>query len=170
MKERLAQFLRSEGLTAVKFAEIMEVQPSSISHLLSGRNKPNFEFISRLLLRFPALNPDWIINGIGGTYKRKDLTDKPDITKVNIEKFTNVIESNLTNVNNNIDEIKQGDIFDNERNMSEVYQPDGCVTNVTTEEENTTGLLVPEVDKDMRKSISRIIIFYADGTFDEYHN
>lgn len=170
MKDRLAQFLRSEGLTAVKFAEIMEVQPSSISHLLSGRNKPNFEFISRLLLRFPALNPDWIINGIGDIYKRKGLTDKPDITKVNTGKFTNVIESNLINVNNNIDEIEQDDIFDNELNMSEVHQSDGCVTNVTTEEGNTPGLLVPEVDKNMRKLISRIIIFYADGTFDEYRN
>lgn len=170
MKERLAQFLKSEGLTAVKFAEIMEVQPSSISHLLSGRNKPNFEFISRLLLRFPALNPDWIINGAGGVYKRKDLTEEPDITEVNKEKFTDVIGNGLINVNDNIDEIKQGDMFDNERNMSEVDSFDGHVTSVTKGEGNTTGSFVPEMDKDMRKSISRIIIFYTDGSFDEYHN
>lgn len=170
MKERLAQFLKSEGLTAVKFAEIMEVQPSSISHLLSGRNKPNFEFISRLLLRFPALNPDWIINGTGGVYKRKDLIEEPDITEVNKEKFTDVIENGLINVNDNVDEIKQGDMFDNERNMPEVHKPEGYVTNVTTGEGNATGSFVSEVDKDMRKSISRIIIFYTDGSFDEYHN
>lgn len=170
MKERLAQFLKSEGLTAVKFAEIMEVQPSSISHLLSGRNKPNFEFISRLLLRFPALNPDWIINGTGGVYKRKDPTEESGITKVNTGKFTDVIEGDLTNVNDNIDEIKKGDIFENELNMSEVHKSDGCVTDVTIGGENTAGSFVSEVDNDMRKSISRIIIFYTDGSFDEYHN
>lgn len=71
MNERLAQFMRSEQLTAAKLAEIVQVQPSSISHLLSGRNKPNFEFVSRMLRMFPELNPDWIINGIGSMYRRK---------------------------------------------------------------------------------------------------
>lgn len=170
MKERLAQFLKSEGLTAVKFAEIMEVQPSSISHLLSGRNKPNFEFISRLLLRFPALNPDWIINGTGSIYKRKDNDRELEITKVNQREFTDVIEGDLTNINNNIGEIKQGDIFDNEQNIQTVSKPNEHVTYVTDKEENSTVSVVLDVDKDTRKSISRIIIFYTDGSFDEYHN
>lgn len=170
MKERLAQFLKSEGLTAVKFAEIMEVQPSSISHLLSGRNKPNFEFISRLLLRFPALNPDWIINGTGNIYKRKDNDRELEITKVNQREFTDVIEGDLTNINNNIGEIKQGDIFDNEQNIQTVSKPNEHVTYVTDKEENSTVSVVLDVDKDTRKSISRIIIFYTDGSFDEYHN
>lgn len=69
MKERLLIFLDKEGLTALKFAELMEVQPSSISHLLSGRNNPNFDFISKMIKRFPRLNPDWIVNGEGGMYR-----------------------------------------------------------------------------------------------------
>lgn len=154
----------------MKFAEIMEVQPSSISHLLSGRNKPNFEFISRLLLRFPALNPDWIINGTGNIYKRKDNDRELEITKVNQREFTDVIEGDLTNINNNIGEIKQGDIFDNEQNIQTVSKPNEHVTYVTDKEENSTVSVVLDVDKDTRKSISRIIIFYTDGSFDEYHN
>lgn len=148
----------------------MEVQPSSISHLLSGRNKPNFEFISRLLLRFPALNPDWIINGTGEAYKCKDNNRELEITRVNQKEFTDVIEDDLTNVNNNTGEIKQGDIFDNEQNRQTVSKPDEHVTYVTDKEENSTVSVVPDVDKDTRKSISRIIIFYTDGSFGEYHN
>lgn len=68
MNERLEQFMKSEGLTSAKLAEILSVQPSSISHLLSGRNNPNFDFISKLLLMFPRLNPHWIINGHGDMY------------------------------------------------------------------------------------------------------
>lgn len=69
MKDRLLQLMRSEGLTALKFAEIMEVRPSNISHIISGRNNPGFEFISRFLQRFPDINPDWIINGQGDMYR-----------------------------------------------------------------------------------------------------
>lgn len=170
MKERLAQFLKSEGLTAVKFAEIMEVQPSSISHLLSGRNKPNFEFISRLLLRFPALNPDWIINGAGDMYKCKHSEEDLNTTSVNIKEITDVNKTNLTNVNINTNEIKHGDIFDNKQDGYATSSLARGVTDVTNVELDSNVSLVTEVDKDMCKSISRIIIFYADGSFDEYHN
>lgn len=170
MKERLAQFLKSEGLTAVKFAEIMEVQPSSISHLLSGRNKPNFEFISRLLLRFPTLNPDWIINGAGDVYKctynKKDLY----ITDVNNTKITDVNKGELTNVNNDFNKTYQGDIFDNKPDEQCANNPTNEVTDVTKVGIDSAISLVPDVDRDTRKSISRIIIFYTDGSFDEYHN
>ncbi len=68
---RIEKFLKEEGLTAIKFAEIMEIRPSNISHFLSGRNKPNFDFISRFLLRFPDINPDWFLNGIGEMYRNQ---------------------------------------------------------------------------------------------------
>ena len=170
MKERLAQFLKSEGLTAVKFAEIMEVQPSSISHLLSGRNKPNFEFISRLLLRFPTLNPNWIINGVGDIYKCKDNPEDLNITNVNKVEVTDVNKGNLTDVNNNFSKILQGDIFDNKSDEHSTSNPLKRVTDVTNVGIDTAISLVPDVDRDTRKSISRIIIFYTDGSFDEYHN
>ncbi len=78
MNKRLEQFMRSEGLTSAKFAEILSVQPSSISHLLSGRNNPNFDFISKLLMMFPNLNPHWIINGIGEMYLDSNSTQTAD--------------------------------------------------------------------------------------------
>lgn len=89
MKERLLIFLDKEGLTALKFAELMEVQPSSISHLLSGRNNPNFDFISKMIKRFPRLNPDWIVNGEGGMY-RDELSSEIAEPK---SLFTNVIQA-----------------------------------------------------------------------------
>ena len=93
MKDRLVTLLKSESLTAVKFAEIMEVQPSSISHLLSGRNKPNFDFISKLMFRFPELSPDWIINGTGEMYRN----DKSEASSV-FRSFTNVKRGDITGV------------------------------------------------------------------------
>ncbi len=69
MRERLEKFIKTEGLTPSRFAEIMGVQPSSISHILGGRNKPSFDFIEKMLLRFPKINPDWLLLGKGTMYR-----------------------------------------------------------------------------------------------------
>lgn len=101
MKDRLVEFMRLEGLTSVKFAEIMGVQPSSISHILAGRNNPSFDFISKILSLFPALNPDWIINGAGGIYRSENKDkqgEKPEITNVNKAAFTDVTQNNDINL------------------------------------------------------------------------
>lgn len=74
MKERLEKFIKSEGLTPSRFAEIMAVQPSSISHIIGGRNKPSYDFIEKILLRFPKLNPDWLLLGKGTMYRSSSET------------------------------------------------------------------------------------------------
>ena len=133
MKERLAQFLRSEGLTAVKFAEIMEVQPSSISHLLSGRNKPNFEFISRILLRFPNLNPDWIINGIGPVYKSNQIENPSGITSVNNPEVTKVNYTRTDDLKEDFARIEENDLFTQAKDNAAVDEVESRVTNVNAE-------------------------------------
>ena len=62
-KDRLDHILRSKNLTAKKFAELMEIQPSNVSHLLSGRNKPSVDFLIKLKEVFPEYSFDWIIMG-----------------------------------------------------------------------------------------------------------
>lgn len=70
MNDRISLLLKEENLTAGKFADILGVQPSGISHLISGRNKPNFDFIAKVLTCFPAVNPDWLILGKGEMYRQ----------------------------------------------------------------------------------------------------
>lgn len=170
MKDRLAQFLKSEGLTAVKFAEIMEVQPSSISHLLAGRNRPNFEFISRMMLRFPELNPDWIINGLGEMYKsvksqRNDLftdVNQSEITEVNQEKIADK-PTEVTDVNAENRVILDANQADSEPIKS-------VITDVNTQKSVSEYEEVKKKQESPVKSIERIVLFYDDGSFDEYHN
>ena len=69
MKERLVHFLKSERLTSSDLAEKIGVQPSTISHILSGRNNPSYEFIERFLKEFPHVNAEWLITGSGNMYK-----------------------------------------------------------------------------------------------------
>ncbi len=70
MKERLIQLLDLEQLSPSKFADIIGVQRSSISHVLSGRNKPSFDFLQKTLKAFPALNASWLMMGEGTMYEQ----------------------------------------------------------------------------------------------------
>ena len=54
MKEKLQQLMKSEGLTSSRMAEILGIQPSGISHILAGRNKPGFDLLQKILRRFRA--------------------------------------------------------------------------------------------------------------------
>lgn len=62
---RLKKILDYYGLSASGFAEITKIQRSSISHILSGRNKPSLEFISKVLNAFPEVDLTWFLGGAG---------------------------------------------------------------------------------------------------------
>ncbi|NOR33060.1 MAG: helix-turn-helix domain-containing protein [Bacteroidales bacterium] len=70
MKERLIQLLDLEQLSPSKFADIIGVQRSSISHVISGRNKPSFDFLQKTLKAFPGLNATWLMLGEGTMYEQ----------------------------------------------------------------------------------------------------
>jgi transcriptional regulator with XRE-family HTH domain len=72
MKDRLLKFLNKEQLSHARFAEIIGVQPSSISHILSGRNNPGFEFIQKILTNYPQLNAEWLILGKGNMFRQSE--------------------------------------------------------------------------------------------------
>ena len=69
---RLRLILDKEELTSSQFANIVGYRPSSISHILSGRNKPGFDFIREILKKFDTISPEWLILGRGEMYKTTD--------------------------------------------------------------------------------------------------
>lgn len=70
MEDKIQKILAKEGIQPAKFAEIIGVQRSSISHLLSGRNKPSFDMIQAILKSFPKISPDWLLLDKGDMYRQ----------------------------------------------------------------------------------------------------
>lgn len=99
MKERIMQLLKDEKLSATRFADKIGVQRSSISHIISGRNKPSFDFISKTLEKFPDINAEWLINGKGSMYKNNIKDGK------GLEKDTELFEKR--SVNDSINEVSR---------------------------------------------------------------
>ena len=69
MNNRLQQFLELENLTPARLADMLGIQRSGLSHILSGRNKPSCEFLTRILTKFPHINADWLMTGRGKAYR-----------------------------------------------------------------------------------------------------
>lgn len=65
MKDRIAHIIRAKNLTAAEFALRLGIQPSNISHFLSGRNNPSLDFVKKLKETFPEYSLEWIIFGRG---------------------------------------------------------------------------------------------------------
>jgi DNA-binding XRE family transcriptional regulator len=62
---RLEKVMNYYGLSASAFADKIAVQRSTISHLLTGRNKPSLEFVLKVVKSFPEVNLYWLLNGKG---------------------------------------------------------------------------------------------------------
>lgn len=70
--KRLQKVLDYYGVSATAFSEEIEFNRSTISHLLSGRNKPSLEFVMKVLQKYPEVELYWLLNG-KGSFPKGDL-------------------------------------------------------------------------------------------------
>ena len=78
---RLKKWMDSEGLKSSEFADNIGVNRATISHLLSGRNKPSIDFLQKLLKAYPNLNANWLITGIGYMTMHKEGMKEESLSK-----------------------------------------------------------------------------------------
>lgn len=107
---RIKKLMEHYQLSAAAFADKIGVQRSSISHILSGRNKPSLDFVLKITNKFKDVDIEWLLNGKGNFPKK--LTQ-----------------------------------------------------NIATP---TTPTLFSSEPQNTSKKIQRIVVFYDDGTFEEY--
>ena len=145
---RLQKILTFYSLSAAAFAEKIGIGRTSISHIISGRNKPSLEFVLHILDTFEEVTFDWLIYG-KGTFP-KSSTSTP-ISK----------NEKLPTTQNS--ENGQQDIFSNK----DVDKEKINLFSNTPENSNTEN--TPTIPS-QRSPIDRIVIFYTNGSFSEYKN
>lgn len=150
MKERIAKLIKSEKLSSSKFAEKIGVQRSSISHILSGRNKPSLDFIQKVLHAFEDLNPEWLLIGKGKMYK-----EKPSLFEAE-EK------------NRQKKQPTSRPIPEREKEKDEKKTATESVETEKKEMKTTTEKKPPPVFGSGLKPIKRVVVFYSDNTFEDY--
>ena len=99
--ERLKKMMSFYGLTATALAESIEIQRSSISHLLSGRNRPSLDFVLKVLEKYPEVELYWLLNGKGVFPK----VDKQEIITPTLFQENDEINLNEVSKDETIDKI-----------------------------------------------------------------
>ena len=79
--DRFRYIMKINQLSASAFADEIGVQRSSVSHVLSGRNKPSLEFIQKVLKRYPKVDGNWLISGSTQIDKEKVVLDIEESSK-----------------------------------------------------------------------------------------
>jgi len=135
---RLEFLLEYFELSASAFADKVGVQRSSLSHILSGRNKASLDFILKINDTFPELNLEWLIKGIGSfsSEQKQDLSTPSAV-----------------------------DLFSTERPI-EPQKPTPLPLAETVKKEVESPKPMP--DFFTSSDMEQIVVFYKDGTFITY--
>ena len=72
MNRRIQKWMQEKGLNSSGFADHIGVNRATISHILSGRNKPSIDFLEKMIKAFPDMNLNWVLSGEGFMYKSKE--------------------------------------------------------------------------------------------------
>ncbi|WP_417888108.1 helix-turn-helix domain-containing protein [Zunongwangia sp.] len=141
--KRLHTIMEFYDLSASSFSDKIEVGRSSISHILSGRNKPSLEFVMKVVKTFPEVELYWLLNG-KGDFPKKELQTHVSAPQQNEEK---------TQLKENTIKQNQQEEF-NFKNLPQNFQKP----------------VAPQIESNSNKAIKKVIIFYEDGTFDAFEN
>jgi DNA-binding XRE family transcriptional regulator len=152
MKDRILQIMHREGLTPAKFAEVINIQRSAMSHIMNGRNNPSLDVVTKILDKYSYVDPDWLLYGKGEmTRKNTSLSPamlQPDLFSTIIPQKTPVISSKNT----------MG-VPEKRRDMEVEKSP------------NTIKQTVQEpivIKKIETRNVNKIMIFYSDNTYETF--
>lgn len=134
--KRLEIILDYYSLNASSFADKIGVQRSSMSHLLSGRNKPSLDFILKIIDFFPEVDLYWILIGTGVFPKNEEAIENPSAGFLNSDSPTP------------IDLFSQNLAAAEKETFQKKVEPTPKVSENTNSDE-----------------IEKIVFFYKNGTF-----
>ena len=159
MEDRLLKLLDTEQLSSSKFADVIGVQRSSVSHILSGRNKPSFDFLQKTLKAFPLLNADWLILAEGDMYEDMGNYVSGGLFDQSAKEESGNTPGPTTNAA--IESVKSSHEALNKDGISAV-----SVDNPTIGAGN--DIRVEPNSLAEAKKVSRVILFYSDNSFHTY--
>lgn len=137
---RLKEIMEYYDLTASAFSDEIDFNRSTISHLLSGRNKPSLDFVMKVLNRFPEVTVSWLLYGRGNFPSNidQDKSEEMERKKSKMDLFQENIE-----------------------------EKDSIPLTSSIQKDLTFRSLDA---KSPEKKIKKIVIFYTDSSFETYEN
>ncbi len=139
MKDRIQYLLNALNLSATRLADEINVQRSGISHILSGRNQPSYDFLSKLLVRYPEINADWLLLGRGNAFS------SPTIDESTVKSDPPPVYGKSA---------LQGNLFSEKTDNFSNHAPKSALQMETTNQVTNVSY------------VTRIILLYSDGGYE----
>lgn len=140
MNTRLKQFLAAENISQSQFADTIKVVRASVSHVLAGRNNPGYDFITSVMNAYPSLNIEWLLLGKGKMYK--EVQQEASQRPLEVPQYVSSQEPDLFSY----DDVIQEPVIDAPQELPSVKIPD------------------------VQRKVSKVIIFFDDGSYQEMGN
>lgn len=158
MREKLLDLMKNEGLKPSQLAEMLEINPAGVSHILAGRNKPGFDLLQKILRRFPRISPDWLLLDIGPMYRPESRTMATPAGST-----TSAASTPLANPakGDGLFGLFSGVTSEPQEAVSGSSTPSGSSARI----QGDTRPTIPTLD---RATVTRVVIFYDDQTFEYY--
>ena len=139
-RERIEYLIEAHGLTSSQFADKTGIPRASVSHILSGRNKPSLDFLIKLKDVFPEYSFDWIILG----KKPITISERQPIAKAEVD---------FTEIKQTVDNDYEKGLFD--------FVGENHLNNVLEEKSDP-------IQSNSKKQVKQLIYVYEDHTFEIY--
>ena len=142
MKAKFEFLLKNKGLNATSLARMLEIQPSGLSHILSGRNKPSFDLVVKILRIFPDINPDWLLLDSDQIFRSDDVV-VPQLPSSRAERAE---QSSVLP----FDEVANREVLEGVNGEKNELPP------------------IFTTPRNPNKKVERVIILYSDRSFESY--
>ncbi len=154
LSAKIELLIQSKKLSASQFADTLGIPRSSISHILSGRNKPSLDVVQKILIAFPEIPAEELLDD------KRDLSITVSTPKV--------VAAPITATPSLFDAVTPSEPESPVNNLAEqtIVQ-----SNLRRPRESSPKLsqpvAAPAPTTHLAKKIERVLIFYTDGTFSE---
>lgn len=160
MKERLIQLLDLEQISPSKFADVIGVQRSSVSHVISGRNNPSFDFIQKTLRSFPGLNAEWLILGEGTMYEQMGRAASGNLFEPPLDHVMPISPDDIPVQGADLD------LTEESQGLEQPENAQGTTLEPSLNQEDTTEKSAKSDIKEGK--VIQVMVFYDDNTFRTY--
>lgn len=170
LNERISKIIEYSGFTSSEFADEIEVQRSSISHITSGRNKPSLDFLVKVKDRFPEFQWDWLIKGDGEMLETKEI--EPEIVKTEEKPKTtslpdlfSLIDDENFGITESEDKVQKKVLRESHKSASKLNSEILSDSQQLETQESKSRSENTEYQKD---KIKRVVLFFESGKFESY--
>jgi transcriptional regulator with XRE-family HTH domain len=159
LSAKIELLIQAKKLSASQFADTLGIPRSSISHILSGRNKPSLDVVQKILLAFPEIPAEELLDD------KRDLSIVVSAPKVKASPIT-ITPSLFDAVTPSAPESTENNLAEQTIVQSNLRKPkeNGLAERTSVD----PAPISPSIQSTyLEKKIERVLIFYTDGTFSE---